>query len=465
MQQLETDYLVVGAGASALAFVDALLTETDAEVVIVDRRHRPGGHWLNAYPFVRLHQPSANYGVNSRALGTDRIDDTGPNAGFYERASAAEICDYFSRVLDEDLIASGRVRFMGATEYQGGDAAGHHVTSLITGEQTIVKPRRRLVDATYIESSIPSQHTPSFTVDPDVRLIAPNDLVDLADEPAGYTVLGAGKTAMDTINWLLDTGVDPDAIQWFRPSDPWVFNRALMQPLSLVGSYMQMQGSWVEASAKAADGEDFARRLEADDVLVRIDQGVEPTAFRGAIVSQLELEALRTIERVVRSGKVRRLGTQSVQTDEGELPGHPNQVYIDCTAAGVRSTTPRPLFEDGRITLQYVTIGIAPWSAATVGVVEAKALDDTEKNLLCPTVIFTGRTTDLPKLAYSGMSGIVARGAHPDLSGWNEASRLNPASGAANHLDDARVGTAFTRIGTHFGGAMTNLARLAGAPG
>jgi cation diffusion facilitator CzcD-associated flavoprotein CzcO len=64
--QLETDYLVVGAGATGMAFVDTLVAESDADVVMVDRRHRPGGHWLDAYPFVRLHQPSANYGVTSR---------------------------------------------------------------------------------------------------------------------------------------------------------------------------------------------------------------------------------------------------------------------------------------------------------------------------------------------------------------------------------------------------------------
>ncbi len=33
---------------------------------IVDRNDQPGGHWTTAYPFVRLHQPSAYYGVNSR---------------------------------------------------------------------------------------------------------------------------------------------------------------------------------------------------------------------------------------------------------------------------------------------------------------------------------------------------------------------------------------------------------------
>jgi hypothetical protein len=52
---LETDYLVVGAGATAMAFVDSLVTKSDASVAIVDRHGRPGGHWNDAYPFVRLH--------------------------------------------------------------------------------------------------------------------------------------------------------------------------------------------------------------------------------------------------------------------------------------------------------------------------------------------------------------------------------------------------------------------------
>jgi choline dehydrogenase-like flavoprotein len=91
---IDTDYLVVGAGAAGMTFADALITDSDADVVMVDRRHRPGGHWNNAYPFVRLHEPSALYGINSRILGGDAIDETGPNAGFYERATAAQICDY-----------------------------------------------------------------------------------------------------------------------------------------------------------------------------------------------------------------------------------------------------------------------------------------------------------------------------------------------------------------------------------
>jgi cation diffusion facilitator CzcD-associated flavoprotein CzcO len=83
VHEIETDYLVIGAGAAGMAFVDALIPACDADVVMVDRRHRPGGHWNDAYPFVRLHSPSALYGVNSRRLGSDQREQTGPNAGTF----------------------------------------------------------------------------------------------------------------------------------------------------------------------------------------------------------------------------------------------------------------------------------------------------------------------------------------------------------------------------------------------
>ncbi|MEL6317333.1 MAG: hypothetical protein AAFR16_06800 [Pseudomonadota bacterium] len=52
---LETDYLIAGCGAVGMAFADTLLSETDADIIMVDRRGKPGGHWNDAYPFVTLH--------------------------------------------------------------------------------------------------------------------------------------------------------------------------------------------------------------------------------------------------------------------------------------------------------------------------------------------------------------------------------------------------------------------------
>jgi hypothetical protein len=459
VREIETDYLVVGAGATGMAFADALVAESDADLVLVDRRHRAGGHWSDAYPFVRLHQPSAYYGVNSRVLGQNRVDDSGPNAGFYERATAAEIVDYFNRVLDE-LVASGRVRFFGMSDYRGADADGHRFVSLLTGEETLVRVRRSIVDATYIESSIPSRHTPGFIVDPGVRMLTPNDLVDLGEAASGFTIIGAGKTAMDTVNWLLESGVDPNQIRWVRPRDGWFFNRAYMQPLDLVASYMHLQARFVKNAADCDGPRSFIDGLEADGILIRIDPGVRPEVFRGATVSAYEVNLLRQIDNVVRTGRVRRIGTQRIAFDETDAPSDPHQVYVDCTAAGVRPVEGRPVFERGRITMQYVTIGVAPWSAATIAAVEASDRDDDRKNELCPPVLFTGEASEILRLAFAGMTGLISRAAEPDLGAWTEKCRLNPAYGAADHLDEPSVQTAFTTVVTNMGPALSNLEQL-----
>ena len=108
MQQLETDYLVIGSGAMGMAFCDELIAGTNASI-IVDKHHQPGGHWNDAYPFVRLHQPSAFYGVNSKKLGNNTIDATGPNKGLYELATNSEVCGYFDQVMQRQFLSSGRV--------------------------------------------------------------------------------------------------------------------------------------------------------------------------------------------------------------------------------------------------------------------------------------------------------------------------------------------------------------------
>jgi cation diffusion facilitator CzcD-associated flavoprotein CzcO len=108
-ETITADYLVVGAGAMGMAFVDTLLSDTQATIVMVDRYARPGGHWTIAYPFVRLHQPSAFYGVNSRPLGEDKVDQVGWNKGLAELATVDEVCGYFSIVMHQTFLPSGRV--------------------------------------------------------------------------------------------------------------------------------------------------------------------------------------------------------------------------------------------------------------------------------------------------------------------------------------------------------------------
>ena len=230
---IETDYLIVGAGASGLAFADSLLAEADVDVVLVDRRERPGGHWTDAYPFVQLHTPSAYYGVTSTPLGQDRLIESGRNQGFYEQAGADEICAYYEGVVDA-LTSSGRARFLGGHDHLGDG----QLRDLRTGDMHTVSVRQRLVDATVVESSIPATHQPSFTVAAEAAFGPINDLPDVVEQYERFTVIGAGKTSVDACLWLLDQDVSPDRIRWIRPRDMWFNDRAALQPLDQVAEIM-----------------------------------------------------------------------------------------------------------------------------------------------------------------------------------------------------------------------------------
>src|ERR1700759_3595345 len=108
---IECDYMIIGAGASAMAFADELLTHSTASIVMVDRRDSPGGHWNDAYPFVRLHQPSDYYGVNSRELSQHVKYASGMNKGLYNLASGPEVLAYFDQVMQQRFLPSGRVQY------------------------------------------------------------------------------------------------------------------------------------------------------------------------------------------------------------------------------------------------------------------------------------------------------------------------------------------------------------------
>ena len=115
---LDVDYLVVGAGATGMAFTDALIDHADVRVAMVDRRHSVGGHWLDAYPFVRLHQSSSFYGVASTILGGNRVQQRGPEAGLHDRATGGEVCTYH-RVLTDRMLEPDRVELLANCEYVG----------------------------------------------------------------------------------------------------------------------------------------------------------------------------------------------------------------------------------------------------------------------------------------------------------------------------------------------------------
>jgi hypothetical protein len=459
---VDTDYLVVGAGASGLAFADALAAEADVEVTVIDRGPGPGGHWLHAYPFVRLHTPSAYYGVNSLALGDDRIDERGENAGYYERATGQEVSDYFAEA-SARVTATGRVRLHWRHEHLGRGSDGERVRELATGEVHDLSVRRRLVDARYLEASIPATHVPPFDVAPGARVIAVNDLPAAAGSASRYAVLGSGKTATDACVWLLGNGVEPDRIRWIRPRDAWFYDRAHFQPLEQVGAIMEGISLDAEAGAHAANLDELFERLESSGRFVRIDPSWPATMYRGTMLSRRELETLRQIADVVRLGRVRRVEADRIVLERGETGTGTDVLHVDCTALGLNNAPATPIFQPDRIVLQQVRYLSPCFNAALIGFVEVHRDDDTEKNQLCGPNPYPSGIEDWPRLMRSTWKSEGRWLREPDVSAWVAESRLNLLRALPAHSNEPAVQTAVTRYLTHVGAAVERLKQLDGA--
>jgi hypothetical protein len=426
MSTLETDYLIVGAGAVGLAFADTLLEETEAEIVIVDRHGKPGGHWNDAYSFVSLHQPSAFYGVASLPLGSGRKDAHGVNAGLYELASGHEVSGYFDRVMHRRLLASGRVRYLPMTEHVGDGRC----VSLLSGGEMSVTARRRIVDATYYGTNVPATHTPKFAVADGVRLVPPNALPDLwrtpGRRPSRFTIVGAGKTAMDVGVWLLSAGAEPGSITWVVPRDSWLLNRRTTQPgAEFFDAVFGAQLAQMTALAEAGSAAEVFARLEAAGMMLRIDPAVTPSMFHYATISTGEVAELRRLRNVVRLGRVLSIGPTDIELTGGRVASAPDTLFVDCTATAVERRPPVPVFAPGRIILQMVRIPQPAFSAALCAYLEARLPDDDARNAVSRPIPLPDGIEQYPAACLVNMMNQHAWGRDKALRSWIANCRLD----------------------------------------
>jgi hypothetical protein len=460
MTTLEADYLVVGCGAAGMAFTDSLITDSGAQVIMVDRRHAAGGHWNDGYPFLRLHQPSAYYGVNSMPLGGDTIDRQGWNEGLYERASGAEICGYYDRVMQQRLLPSGQVRYFPMCDYAG----EHRFVSRVSGERFEVKVKKRLVDATYLQPSVPATTPPPFEIAPGARCVPVNELPREAPQAEGYAIIGAGKTAIDACLWLLEIGVPPADIRWIKPREGWLANRAFLQSGELVGRFLEGLSLQLEAAAQSVSLDDLFSRLEAAEQFLRVDRGVQPAKYNGATVTAAEVAALRRIENVVRLGQVRRLERDAIVLERGRIPTGADILHVHCAARGLNPAPAVPMFTADRITLQPIRPGLIPFNAAMVGFVEATRGDDlAQKNRLCPPNALPDAPLDWVRGMLIGVNADYLWSKQPDIADWLERSRLNMSRGLRQRFGDPQVQAASKRYGECTRPGLAKLAQLAAA--
>jgi hypothetical protein len=435
---IEADYVIVGAGAMGMAFADVILTETDATVAVVDRGNRPGGHWNHAYPFVRLHQPSSFYGVNSRPLGTDRKDTEGWNSGLYELASGAEVVAYYDHVMHQQFVPSGRVTYLPMHDVELTSTIGSDISarSLVDGSTTHLRASKRVVDATYMNVTVPSQRTPKYAIADSVRHGPVNALGTLTEPADGYTVIGAGKTGADACLFLLRNGVDPNTIRWITPRDSWFLDRSRIQPGDFFEETAAAFIDQYRCVAESTSVPDLFGLLEDAGLLLRMNPHVEPSMYRCSTVTNDELDQLRRIENVVRLGRVQRITSNEIVLDDGTISTTENTFHVDCTADGLERRPVVPVFDTNRLTLQTVRTCQQVFSAAFIAHVEAAYDDDAHRNTLCGVVPHPDAATDWIRAAYGNSLNSANWNADAELTAWLASARLDGFSSETPPSDE-----------------------------
>ncbi|WP_024449168.1 NAD(P)-binding protein [Mycolicibacterium iranicum] len=423
MTSIEADYLVVGAGAMGMAFVDTLLAESDATIVLVDENHQPGGHWNSVYPFVRLHQPSAFYGVNSRPLGNEHmVDRAGFNEGFFELATGHEVCAYYDEVMRNHMLPTGRLTYFPMTRYLGDNRI-----RTLDGEEHTVTVRRRTVDATYLLTVVQSMRSAPFSVADGITVIPPNDLPRRATEHEHFTIVGGGKTGMDCCLWLLRNGVAADRLRWIKPRDSWLLNRANVQPGPEFAKTLRASiAARAQAISEATSSEDLFERLETAEVLFRLDPAVTPTMYHCAIVSRRELDHLRLIEDVVRLGHLEHVEHHQIRLTGGSVPATPS-LYVDSTTQGLPRPPSVPVFDGDRITLQSVRSCQQVFSSAFIAHVETTYGDDATRNELCTPIVHPDAPIDYLRQTLEDNVATLRWVRDDELMAWLKTARLNAA--------------------------------------
>ncbi|MEZ0342990.1 FAD-dependent oxidoreductase [Mycobacterium sp. pV006] len=195
------DLLVVGAGLAGLnaLFAASRYLDREQKVILVDRRARIGGMWVDTYPYVRLHQPHPMFtAVNiSWTLGQD------PSY----LPTKDEVLSHFDHCLAEiSKLVTVEERYGWTFESDEPVPGGARVTCRTPHGDSRVIEARRLIKA-YGTRVNPNPPLPLSSMR--VRSVSPDTCDvrtgELAEDSAPVYIIGGGKTAMDTAHALVTT--------------------------------------------------------------------------------------------------------------------------------------------------------------------------------------------------------------------------------------------------------------------
>ncbi|RAU97719.1 potassium transporter [Mycobacterium colombiense] len=195
------DVCIVGAGIAGLnaLFAASRYLSREQKVILIDRRARAGGMWVDVYPYVRLHQPHPMFtaGNIGWTLGKDRS----------YLATKGEVLDHFEHCVE---VIRQRVQ---VDEYFGWDLESEaEQNGIVRARCRAADGRMLVVEAKRLIKAYGLGITPNepleisstrvHSVSPDYCDVRAGDI---RESDAPVWIIGGGKTAMDTAHALITT--------------------------------------------------------------------------------------------------------------------------------------------------------------------------------------------------------------------------------------------------------------------
>ncbi|QOC23246.1 NAD(P)-binding protein [Wenzhouxiangella sp. AB-CW3] len=193
------DACIVGAGISGLnaLFVASQYLSRDQRVILVDRRSRAGGMWMDTYDYVRLHQPHSLFTAGNIEWTLGKKPDY--------LATREEVLEHLHHCL-EVIKRRIRVTELFGYEFENSEelAGKVRITCRSSEGRTMELEADRLIKAygQGIETNPPLKlsSTRARSVSPDGFDVRGTEM-RASDEPVW--IVGAGKTGMDTAHALI----------------------------------------------------------------------------------------------------------------------------------------------------------------------------------------------------------------------------------------------------------------------
>lgn len=326
------DLCIVGAGIAGL---NALVVASeylgpDGSVVLVDRRGRPGGMWVDTYDYVRLHEPHPIFTAGNIPWQLDRDPS--------HLATKGEVLDHLRHCYE---VAADRVKVV---EMFGWEEESHEELDGVvrircrsnTGEIRVIEADKLI-------------RAPGFSIEPNeplqlsssrVHSVSPDHCdmrgSEIAASDAPVWVVGGGKTGMDTAHTLI-TRYPGREVNLIAGSGVLSTKRDELFPNGLRRWWGGSPGAHVfRAVARRFDGTNGAEVREWYQVKVGISVVPKPKTFFFSLLSEREK---RTISDGLRRVLVDHLedvvdrdkGAELILRSGDSMAVEPGSWFVNCT--------------------------------------------------------------------------------------------------------------------------------------